>query len=281
MRTRIAASAIALAAMAVYPSWAQEPPVLSPPLSFDVASIKINKSRTRTQMRWFPGGRFIMGLPIEVILTSGYGVPMSRIVGAPEWVSSAFFDIDARADRQPTVDERRAYYRGLLEERFRLKAHVEQREMDVYALVLANTDGRLGPGLRRSTVNCDAVIAENRKRAEAGEPPQPPAPGARPVCGSIGGSISLTAGAAELASLVAMISTGLDRPVLDRTGLTGRFDIDFRSAPMRVGVAPPPSIADRPSVFAAVQEQLGLKLESTRAPIPVLVIDHIEMPGDN
>src|SRR5687767_8079028 len=116
MRTFIASSAIAIATLAAPQSWAQEPlPVLSPPLSFEVASVKVNKSRARTQMRWLPGGRFIMGLPIEVILTSGYSVPTYRIVGAPEWVSSAFFDIDARADRQPTIDERRAYYRGLLE----------------------------------------------------------------------------------------------------------------------------------------------------------------------
>ena len=220
-----------------------------------------------------------MGLPIQVILTSAYSVPMYRILGAPEWVSRVFFDIDARADRMPTIDERRAYYRGLLEERFRLKVHVEQREMDAYALVLARTDGRLGPGLRRSTVDCDAVIAESRKRAEAGEPPRPPAPGE--PCGTVGGSSSLTARGAELTALVAMISVGLERPVIDRTGLTGRFDIDFLAAPMRVGPVPPPPIADRPSVFTAVQEQLGLKLEPTRAPIPVLVIDSIEMPTEN
>jgi uncharacterized protein (TIGR03435 family) len=271
-----------MATLAAPLSWAQESqPALSPALFFEVASVKVNKSRTRTQMRWLPGGRFIMGLPIEVILTSGYGVPMYRIVGAPEWVSSAFFDIDARAERQPTIDERRAYYRGLLEERFRLKAHFEQREMDVYALVLANTDGRLGPGLRRSTVDCDIVIAENRRRAEAGEPPQPPAPGARPVCGAVGGGSSLTGGAVELTGLIGMLSAGLERPVIDRTGLTGRFDIDFLAAPIRVGSNPPASIADRPSVFTALQEQLGLKIEKAEALIPVLVIDHIEMPTDN
>lgn len=282
MRTLIAASAIAMATLAGPRSWAQEPrPALSPTLTFEVASVKVNESQTRTPMRWLPGGRFIMGLPVQVILTSGYGVPMYRIVGAPEWVTRVFFDIDARADRQPTLDERPAYYRGLLEERFRLKAHVEQREMDVYALVLAHADGRLGPGLRRSTVDCDTVIAESRTRAEAGAPPQPPAPGARPVCGSVGGGSSLTAGAAELTGLVAMISAGLETPVIDRTGLTGRFDIDFRSAPLRVGAVPPPSIAELPSVFTAVQEQLGLRLETTRAPIPVLVIDHIEMPTAN
>lgn len=282
MRRFIAASAIAIATLAGARSWAQEAgPVLSPTLAFDVASVKVNTAQTRTQMRWFPGGRFVMGLPIQSILTVGYSVPMYRIVGAPEWVSTTFFDIDARADRQPTLEERRAYYRGLLEERFRLKAHVEQREMDVYALVLAHADGRLGPGLRRSTVDCDAILAENRKLVEAGEPPPPPPAGARPVCGTVGGGSALTGGAAELTSLIGMIAAGLERPVIDRTGLTGRFDFDFRAAPMRVGAVPPPSIADRPSVFTALREQLGLELEATRAPIQVLVIDHIEMPAGN
>jgi uncharacterized protein (TIGR03435 family) len=281
LRPRLAAG-LAMVMLAGPPSFAQEPgPVLAPTLSFEVASVKVNATQTRTPMRWLPGGRFVMGLPIQSVLTIGYGVPMYRVAGAPDWVGTTFFDIDARADRQPTVDERRAYYRGLLEERFRLKAHVEQREMDVYALVLSRADGRLGPGLRRSTMDCDAVIAENRRRAEAGDPPQPPAPGQRPVCGSAGGGSSLVAGAAELTALVGMIAAGLDRPVLDRTGLTGRFDIDFRSAPMRVTAAPPPAIAELPSVFTAVQEQLGLRLETARAAVPVLVIDHIEMPTAN
>jgi len=265
-----------------YWCWAQEPgPILSPKRSFDVASIKVNKTQTRAPMRWGPGGTFIMGLPIQTILTIGYGVPMYRVVGAPGWVNTVIFDIDARAGGPPVINERGAYYRGLLEERFGLKAHVEQREMDAYALVLAHADGRLGPGLRRSTVDCDTVIAENRRRAEAGEPPRPPPPGARPVCGSVGGGSGLTAGAAELTGIVAMLSAGLERPVINKTGLTGRFDIDFRSAPMRPGPAPAPSIAELPSVFTAVQEQLGLKLEPTRALIPVLVIDHIEMPTEN
>jgi uncharacterized protein (TIGR03435 family) len=282
MRTLIAAATIATATIAASSSRAQEPgPVLSPKLSFEVASVKASKTQTRTPMRWGLGGQFVMGLPIQSILTIGYSVPMYRVVGAPAWVGGVMFDIDARAGRPLAVDERRAYYRGLLEDRFGLKAHVEQREMEVYALVPAHADGRLGPGLRRSTVNCDAVIAENRRRAEAGEPPQPPPPGARPVCGSVGGGSAMTAGASELTSLVGMLAAGLEKPVIDRTGLTGRFDIDFRAAPMRPGAAPPPAIAELPSVFTAVQEQLGLKLEPTRAHVPVLVIDHIEMPAEN
>ena len=258
---------------------AQSAPTLSPRLTFEVASIKVNPSRTRTPMQWQPGGRFVMGLPILSIISGGYQVPEPRIVGMPEWTRTVFFDINAVAGRQPTIEERAAYYRGLLEDRFKAVVHTESRELPVYALALAREDGRLGPGMRRSDVDCGPVIAAARARAEAGERPAPPVPGQSPTCGSIGAPASFMAGAAELANLAGMLASGLDRPVIDRTGLTGRFDIDFKSAPMRAGPNAPAS--DLPSVFTAVQEQLGLKLEPSTAPIPVLVIDRIEMPTED
>jgi len=258
---------------------AQSGPTLSPRLTFEVASVKVNPSRTRTPMQWQPGGRFVMGLPILSIVSSGYQVPEPRIVGLPEWTRTVFFDINAVAGRQPTIEERAAYYRGLLEDRFKAIVHTESRELPVYALVLAREDGRLGPGMRRSDVDCAPVIAAARARAEAGERPAPPVAGQRPTCGSIGAPAGFMAGAVALASLTGMLASGLDRPVIDRTGLTGRFDIDFKSAPMRAGPNAPAS--ELPSVFTAVQEQLGLKLEPSTAPIPVLVIDRIEMPTED
>jgi uncharacterized protein (TIGR03435 family) len=221
------------------------------------------------------------GLPIFSLISRGYDVPESRIIGLPNWTRTVFFDINAVAGRQPSFDEHDAYYRGLLEDRFNAIVHTESRELPVYALVLAREDGRLGPGMRRSDVDCGPVLEAARARVEAGERPAPPAPGQRPTCGSIGGPGGFTAGAAELASLTGLLvmAGGLDRPVVDRTGLTGRFDIDFKSAPMRP--APNAPASDLPSVFTAVQEQLGLELEPTTAPIPVLVIDRIEMPTED
>ncbi len=279
-RPRAASLIVSLAAAAVTVSAQAPGPVLAPTLPFEVASVKVNREGQRAPMQWLPGGRFRMGLPIQSLVTIGYQVPVYRIDGLPDWTSRTFFDIDARAERQPAIEERPAYYRGLLEDRFGLRAHVEERDMPAYALVLAREDRRLGPGLRRTEVNCEAAIAESRRRAEAGERPAPPAPGVRPTCGAIGGAANLTAGAVEIASLVGLLSSGLERPVVDRTGLAGRFDIDFRSAPLRLGgpAAPP---TDLPSVFTAVQEQLGLKLEPVTARVPVLVIDRLEMPSEN
>ncbi len=260
---------------------AQTPePVLSPALSFDVSSVRLDTEATRAPMVWQPGGHFTMSLPLQSLVSVGYAVPLYRVVGLPDWVRTTFFDIDARAGRQVALEERPAYYRGLLQERFKMKVRLEEREMPAYALVLARSDGRLGPGLRPVKVDCDAIIAERRRLAEAGERPGAITPGTRPVCASAGGPASLTAGATRLAVLTGLLSGGLERPVLDRTGLTGQFDIDFRSAPLRIGDATR-APADLPSVFTALPEQLGLKLEPITAPVTVLVVDAIQMPTEN
>src|SRR5262245_22308060 len=210
---------------------AQTGPVLDPNLSFEVASVTVDNSQTRTPMQWQPGGHFVGSVPAMSFISIGYQVPVYRIEGMPDWARTQRFLVNARAKQQPEIEERPAYYRGLLVDRFHFAAHIERREMDVYTLTVARSDGKLGPGLRRSDVNCDAVIAENRKRSLAGELPQLPAPGARPNCISIGGAASMTSGATELAPLVGMLASELGKPVIDKTGLTGRFDIDFRAAP--------------------------------------------------
>jgi uncharacterized protein (TIGR03435 family) len=258
-----------------------EGPVLTPTKRFDAASVKASKAAARAPMLWQPGGRFTMSLPILSLLSIGYQVPAFRIEGIPEWARGTFFDINARADGEVRVDERAAYYRGLLEERFTLVVHVEQRELPAYALALARSDGRLGPGLRRSSVDCAPVAAERRARAEAGErAPGLPSPGERPVCALVGAPAGFSGGAVTVPAIAGWLGGGFDRPVIDRTGLTGVFDVDFRSAPIRVPDAGRAQ-TDLPSVFAAVQEQLGLKLEAIRAPITVLVIDRIQMPEEN
>lgn len=261
---------------------AQAGPVLEPLESFDVVAVKLNPSRTRTPMVWQPGGRFVMGLPIFSLVSIGFQVPGYRIEGLPNWARTTLFDINAQAGRQPEIEERPAYYRGLLVERFKLAAHVEQREMDVYALTVARGDGGLGPNLRRSDVNCDAEIEAARKRNLAGERPAPPAPGVRPTCGAVGGLASLTGGAVQLTILTGMLAGALGRPVVDKTGLTGRFDIDFKAAPPQAGpgLAGTP-LAELPPLFTAVEDQLGLKLVQGRAPVEVLVIDRLEMPAEN
>jgi uncharacterized protein (TIGR03435 family) len=258
---------------------AQAGPTLEPVRRFEVASVRQVTSSERAPMQWQPSGRFTSGVPILSLLSIGYGLPLYRIEGLPDWARTTLFAINASAGRQVEIEERPAYYRGLLVDRFRFSGHVERREMDVYSLTLSRSDGQLGPGLRRSSVNCDETIAENRRRSLAGERPAPPPAGQRPTCGSVGGASSLTGGATELAGLVAMLAQALGRPVVDRTGLTGRFDIDFKAAPPGAREGSP--LGSLPPISTALEDQLGLKLTRDSAPVDVLVVDRLEMPTEN
>jgi uncharacterized protein (TIGR03435 family) len=282
MRTIQAVAAAILLSLAAtsIPVTAQQGPVLEPRLTFEVASVKVDTSPTRTPMTWQPGGHFVGSVPAMSLISIGYLVPVYRIEGMPDWARTQRFLVNARAKEQPEIEGRPAYYRGLLADRFNIAVRIEPREMDVYTLTLARSDGRLGPGLRRSDVNCEPVIAENRKRNLAGERlPGAPAPGERPVCGAIGGATSMTAGAAPLTTLLGMLAQALGRPVLDKTGLVGRFDIDFKAAPPTA--APNGPLANLPPISTALEDQLGLKLERGRGSVEVLVIDRLEMPTDN
>ena len=262
------------------PATAQQGPVLEPRLSFEVASVKVINQRARSPMQWQPPGHFTSGVPLLSLVSLGYQMPTYRIENLPDWVRTTYFEINARTERPVAIEERPAYYRGLLVDRFNMAVHTEQREMDVYTLTVARSDGRLGPNLRRVDMNCDAIIAENRARNLAGERlAGAPSPGQRPVCGAVGGVMSMTAGAAELTVLLGMLAQGLGRPVLDKTGLVGRFDFDFKAAPPNA--APNGPLADMPPVSTALEDQLGLKLERGRGPVEILVIDRLEMPTEN
>ena len=152
--------------------------------------------------------------------------------------------------------------------------------MPIYALVMARKDGSLGPQLVRSTIDCEQWIAEKRPRLGAGSP-SPVAPGGkRPVCQLLATRRFITAGTQTMQQLTGPLQAFTGRPVVDRTGLTGAFDFDLQwtSGPIAPapGASPPPD--DGPSIFAALQEQLGLRLESTRGSFDVVIIDSIQRP---
>ena len=259
---------------------AQAGPTLTPVLTFDVASVRAITNTARSPMLWQPPGHFTSGVPLLSLISIGFQVPVYRIEKLPDWARTRYFEINARTERLVEIEERPAYYRGLLADRFNLAVHVEQREMDVYTLTLARSDGQLGPNLRPSDVNCDAIIADSRTRSLAGERlPNAPVPGERPRCGAVGGSASFTGGAVPLAGFVGMLAGALQRPIIDKTGLSGRFDIDFKAAPANGPTSGP--LAELPPIFTAVEDQLGLKLQTGRGPVEVLVIDRLEMPTEN
>ena len=260
-------------------------------LTFEVASVKPNKSGENfISFRNQPGGRFsISNAPLREIIRFAYQLQNFQIVGAPEWAASDRFDVVAKAegDVPPappgSVGPMQIMVRNLLAERFGLKVRNESREMPRYDLVLARSDGRLGPQLSPSTTDCQAIFAAARR---GGGPPAPPAPGERPQCGMRIGPGVLAAGAFPLSQLATALSPMVQRIVIDRTGLTGAFDAELKWTPDQLpqGPAPPgapplPSIdPNGPSIFTALQEQLGLKLESVRGPVDVLVIESVSQP---
>jgi bla regulator protein blaR1 len=291
--------------------------------TFDVASIKPNTTGDgRSLIEFPPGGRFTAtGITLRMLIAMAYGTPQplsnSRIIGGPGWLGSDRFDIVAKTDSPVTPGPNGSLplmLRALLADRLKLAAHNESREMPIYALVKARRDGKLGPQLQPSAVDCAAIAAA---RGRGGAPPAPADPGGpastgrgpgaggrgpgfdaagRPICGTMVGPANITGGGQDMSQLATILSGRVDRPVVDRTGLTGRFDItltwtpdqlrDFKpSADLPSGTLPlvngVPFDPNGPSIFTAVQEQLGLKLESTKGPVDVVVIDRAEQPAED
>jgi uncharacterized protein (TIGR03435 family) len=252
---------------------AQAPPPAARP-AFEVASVRPNTSGSASMnVGTQPGGRFnAVNIPLTQLIQNAYRVHDFQIIGGPAWLSDRF-DVIAKAETEfapaapGTIGTQWLMLQSLLAERFQLVAHRETREMDIYALMRAREDGRLGPRLRQSDIDCAAL---SRPGATL-PPPAAPAPGMRPIrpCMVRAGAGNVVAGASRLDVLIGNLSSETRRIVENRTGLTGVFDIDLSWAPDTS------TDTTRPSLFTALQEQLGLKLESTRAPVEVLVIDSI------
>ena len=262
--------------------------------NFEVASVKKNMSGdSRASMRTQPGGRFtatnarLKGLIAEAFeMAIPPSLIDSRILGGPDWIGTERYDIVAKSSTefQPSPDgpsrELLLMMRSILEERFKLVTHREKRELPVYELVVARADGKLGPGLHESDVDCEAIGAA--MRAGTLPPRQPNDP---PPCRLMGGPARTIAGGATMRQLAANLSVRQERLVFDKTGLTGRFAFSLAWTPDQIPTeAPPPGIPpidpNGPSLFTALQEQLGLKLQPAKAPVEVLVIDRIEHPAE-
>jgi bla regulator protein blaR1 len=304
LRTRLTPSvflAVCIAGVTVT-SRAQDQALSSPsPASvaepkFEVTSVK--KSGPNRQGGPFrfglqPGGRFtVSGMPVSALLTMAYGIQRFQLIGGPSWINSDRFDINAVAEDvpvQPTPpgppNRMQLLLRSLLKERFALVVHNETRELPVSYLVVAREDRKLGERLRPSTVDCRALFAARAK--EGPSPPAPPKPGEVPQCGMRGGLGRIAAGSMPMSNLASLLANLLSRPVYDRTNLTGNFDIQLDYTPDQMpqippGVTLPPGLTlpspDGPSLNTALEEQLGLKLDATRGPVDVLVIDSVAQP---
>jgi len=253
--------------------------------AFEVATVRENTSgdaRTRIEV---VNARFsAINMTLRELVSIVYPTEggrfrhASQLVGGPGWFNSARFDIIARAEgfrgdtnrpgftatdtERESVERVRLMVRRLLSERFKLRVHAEKRQMPIYELVMLKIGGHLGPDMKRSTTDC---AAEWKKQGM---------PDARSLaCGSIQGPRGrMTGHAAEIGPLVRDLYDWAGRPVVDRTGLTGRFDFTLNWAPEGS------TDTDAPSIFTALQEQLGLKLQPARGVVEVLVVDSVESP---
>jgi uncharacterized protein (TIGR03435 family) len=249
--------------------------------TFEVASVKPNKSgTTQANIGAPPNGVNIVNLPLRGIIQLFFQINQpSKVIGIPDWTITERFDINARASGPITADERRAMMQALLADRFKLVARKEKREVTVLALILNRNDGKLGPNLTENK----GCIQPGAAAAQA----ETPAAAQQPVCGpKAGGAGRLLLVGVPMQQFTSLLALVLGRTLVDKTGLTGRYDIDLNYAPERqipAGLETPGTPADPngPSIYTAVREQLGLKLEQQKDQEEVLVIDHIERPSEN
>jgi uncharacterized protein (TIGR03435 family) len=251
-----------------------------PAASFDVASVKPNKDGGPSSVRVTPGGMLsVTNNNLRNIIRNAWNITNDQIVGGPDWIDSERFDITAKASRPFSQDEARGMLKALLAERFGLVTRHETRELPVYVLVLARKDGALGPQMKKSELDCAALFAS----VTAGGKMPDRLPNGNLPCGiSVRpGQGLVVASPASMEQLTRNLVGGVGRIVVDKTGLQGYYDFTLNFAPESVPGAPAAPAADvtAPSLFTAMQEQLGLKLEPGREPIQVLVIDRAERPA--
>jgi uncharacterized protein (TIGR03435 family) len=284
--------------------------------TFEAASIKPAKSGAMgAGIRMAPGGRFTAtNISLKMLMTMAYKIQPFQLASAPSWLDSDRWDIEAKpessadeepakspADEEKRMDDQRLRIQSLLEERCKLTFHHETKELPVYALVVAKNGSKLKesaietpqPSPRGDDRNPTNTDGEGNTRLPIRDRILPGTPKRHMMMG-FG---QLSGEGVPLSFLAETLSRQLGRVVLDKTGLKGNYDLDLKwtpdpsqgmmgGGPMGPGGPggpgmPPPPDPNGPTIFTAIQEQLGLKLESQKGPVDIIVIDHIEKPSEN
>lgn len=265
-----------------------------PDFKYDVASIKQSKPGNGGEMilvgmKDTPDGFVATNAPLLFLVQSAYGVNRYQISGAPSWLNTEMYDVDARMDssvvdafQKLSPDEqksvRRKMLQALLADRMKLVVHNEPKEATIYSLVIAKN----GPKLQESKPAAAPANAESGAAGGRG-------PGGGMSMGSEDGMRTMTFREAPMSYVAAWLRLQLRAQVSDKTGLTGIYDFKLRWMPERGQRAVPPggqpsaeaSDPAGPTLLDALQDQLGLKLESSKASIDGIAIDHIEKPSGN
>jgi uncharacterized protein (TIGR03435 family) len=278
---------VAAAVLALQGLHAQAPAPGSP-LAFEVATIRPNPSIAGLSGFGVQrGGRFLAtNATLKDLIRRAYGdhrMINQRIVGGPGWIGNDRFDVEAKAAAEfgppppqgGLPPDLQAMLQELLRERFRLEVHPETREQPIYALVRVNPTA-LGPKLVPSKEECYG-------------PYTPREPGVtKPGCGLVANAGMLRMGASSMDDVATMLAffPVIERPVHDDTGISGRFDFEMTFVPAFINdangaVVANPQADSGPTLFTALQEQLGVKLEGRRGPVEVVVVDRAEKPGPN
>jgi uncharacterized protein (TIGR03435 family) len=226
--------------------------------AFEVASIKTNRSGAGGSSMRFSTGRVTMAnVPLKKVILTAYGIPDDHQYAAvgPDWLVTEHFDIQATFSPDAEVQQVRQMLQGLLAERFRLTLHQERRQLPMFALVVAKNGPRIHP----------VEEGQSQTRGDAGR---------------------LEATKITMQKLADLLARMTEHEVEDRTGLAGVFDFTLEWSPLDTPAIEPSAngaagATDGPSLVTALQEQLGLRLESTKGPVDVLVIDHVEHPTEN
>jgi uncharacterized protein (TIGR03435 family) len=260
------------------------------PKAFEVASIKLNKSNQRGSVNPSSGRLVITAMTVKSVIQWAYGVQFFELINVDSPVLNEHVDIEAKTERPVgSVMEMQQMLQPLLADRFKLAVHREMREMNALALVLARNDGKLGPKMKKTQSQCDG-LGTSVIPSPARERPQP---NDVAQCGFAPSGVGRIVGIGlDMKGIIGTLAPSQRMSIVDQTGLDGRYDIDVTYTPepfsaaalaQRGGTSPPGVNVDPngPNLFTALEEQLGLKLQPKKMPVPVLVIDHIEPLTEN
>ena len=274
---------------------------------FEVASVKPSNPNPSGPLAGAPmvlpalGRLTAQNVTLRMLVMAAYQKQPFQLVGGPDWQNADKFDINARAENATlTTDQMLNLLQTLLADRFKLKVHTETRDVPIYALMLSRGDGKLGDKLKPSADNCPDFKVQQQQQLEAiakggiaALAAMAPKPGETRPCAfaplpSVPGSIGMKASGQSLDTLTLLLTQFTGRPVVNKTGLTGLYDFEFRIdmqtlmrlySELGINVPPlPPGLPEGPSLMTQLQEDLGLKLDSQRGPGEVLVIDSAERP---
>jgi uncharacterized protein (TIGR03435 family) len=288
-----------LLSAALFVSWTasahpQEPASAGP--RFEVASVRLNTSggvftpATVPRIAIQPGGRLTArNSSLHELVVAAYGLLDHQVVDGPGWIDEDRFDVDARAGADLSAERARVLLAALLADRFALRTHTESRSLPIYALVPARDDGTFGPQFRRAGAECAPPVPP--RDLPPIPPPPPPPPGEQMTllttawprrCPALIAPGFLSMRDMSMDEFAARLPAFTERPVVNLTGWPDRYDFELQFTPEFLGAArAEAAVSTAPSLFTAVREQLGLRLDARRGPVDVLVVDRVERPKDN